>query len=348
MGLPRLNSEPKRRDPVVAPGSRSLLGLLLAAFVLLVSPSPAAAAGPFAYDAVPVARADIPESGPDAPRSALLSDVREERALPSAEPPGVSTTPGLFFVAPKTTRHLCSFSGETEVLMADGTTKPISEVEVGDWVLAEDPETGERGAREVTHLWVHQDTIIDLEIDGHDVATTEDHPFWNHTDSEWQRADALDSGDLVLTADGATRSVDGMDWGSARTTTAYNLSVDDIHTYYVHVGGDEVLVHNTSTCLPRFDGPKPTYHVNPAHVPGQGLRPGKTPLPSDAQDVFRTAVPNDPHNPTAWFGRNADGQTYRFSLGNDGSAHFSGIDGVGDGVRNLTTYARDRLDLLGG
>ncbi len=142
----------------------------------------------------------------------------------------------------------CSFSGETEVLMADSTTKPISDVEIGDWVLSEDPETGERGARKVTHLWVHQDTIIDLEIDGHSVATTEDHPFWNHTDSEWQRADDLDAGDLVLTADGATLAVDRMDWVSARTTTAYNLTVDDIHTYFVEVGSDEVLVHNSNTC----------------------------------------------------------------------------------------------------
>lgn len=153
------------------------------------------------------------------------------------------------FVAPRATRHLCSFSGGTEVLMADGTSKPISEVEVGDRVLAEDPETGERGARQVTHLWVHQDTIIDLGIDGHDVATTEDHPFWNHTDGEWQRADALDIGDLVVTADGGLLSVDGIDWRSARTTTAYNLTVDGIHTYFVEVGTDEVLVHNTGDGL---------------------------------------------------------------------------------------------------
>ena len=142
----------------------------------------------------------------------------------------------------------CSFSGETEVLMADGTTKPISEVEVGDWVLAEDPETGERGPREVTHLWVHQDSITDLEIGGHAVATTEDHPFWNQSDGEWQRADALDAGDFVLGADGDLLTVGGVDWGSARTTTAYNLTVDDIHTFFVEVGGAHVLVHNSNGC----------------------------------------------------------------------------------------------------
>ena len=96
---------------------------------------------------------------------------------------------------------------------------------------------------------------------------------------------------------------------------------------------------------PRYQGPKPSYHVNPAHVPGQrGFNPAKTPLPKDAEDVFARAVPNDPTNPSAWFGKNSDGQIYRYSLGNDGTAHFSGIDGVGDGVRNLTKYAIDRLN----
>ena len=98
--------------------------------------------------------------------------------------------------------------------------------------------------------------------------------------------------------------------------------------------------------LPRFNGPKPKYAVNPAHVRGPGLRPGKTPLPADAEDVYKGAVPNDPTDPRAWFGRNAERQIYRHSLGNDGIAHFSGIDGVGDGTRNLTEYAIDRLNGL--
>ncbi len=99
--------------------------------------------------------------------------------------------------------------------------------------------------------------------------------------------------------------------------------------------------------LQRYDGPKPTYHVNDAHVPGRrGFHRGKTPLPDDAEKVFQNAVPNDPVNPTAWFGKNKDGEIYRFSLSNDGTAHFSGIDGVGDGVRNLTQYAIDRMNGL--
>ena len=139
----------------------------------------------------------------------------------------------------------CSFGAATTVVMADGTRMPISEIEVGDHVLAEDPETGERGARKVNRLWIHEDRITDLEVEGGDrVSTTEDHPFWNVTDSEWQRADALDRGDLLLTSTGHHIAVTRLDAGTARTTTAYNLTVDDIHTYFVRIGSDDVLVHN--------------------------------------------------------------------------------------------------------
>lgn len=96
--------------------------------------------------------------------------------------------------------------------------------------------------------------------------------------------------------------------------------------------------------LPRYDGPKPKYHVNPAHDPGSPLfNPKKTPLPNDAERVFKNAVPDDSVKPRNWYGTNLQGQTYRFSGGGDGTAHFSGIDGVGDGTRNITNYARKRL-----
>lgn len=145
----------------------------------------------------------------------------------------------------RTAGRACSFTGDTEVLMADGSTKPISEVQAGDQVYAADPETGESGARAVTRTWLHRDTVVDLELAAGVVSSTEDHPFWNQTDREFQRADTLDAGDRLRTADGRTMVVRGLVAGTTRPAAAYNLTVEDIHTYYVLAGATPVLVHNS-------------------------------------------------------------------------------------------------------
>ena len=147
--------------------------------------------------------------------------------------------------AGRTAARACSFSGATTVLMADGTQEPIEDVKVGDRVIATDPKTGERSARTVARVWVHSDRLATLTLDGERIATTEDHPFWNATDRAWQRADALDRGDAVLAADGKTVTVG--DFGARQYRgTAYNLTVEGVHTY--HVGRAAVLVHNSNGC----------------------------------------------------------------------------------------------------
>ncbi|MEU4556690.1 RHS repeat-associated core domain-containing protein [Micromonospora violae] len=138
-----------------------------------------------------------------------------------------------------------SFSGETQILMADGTSKRLDEVEVGDEILAADPESGDEGPRAVEHVWIHPDELTDMEVAGAVLATTEDHPFWNRTDREWQQADQLDRGDLVLSPDGLGHAVGGLRYSTTRMALAYNLTVDGIHTYYVLAGDIPILVHNT-------------------------------------------------------------------------------------------------------
>lgn len=141
----------------------------------------------------------------------------------------------------------CSFSADTEVLMADGSRRPISEVEVGDEVLATDPETGETGARRVDATLPHTDDLLTLETSAGTITTTEDHPYWNETDAEWQEAQDLDPGDRLRTADGDEVRVDGLDWGSRHVAPAYDIEVADLHTFHVAVGDEDVLVHNA--CL---------------------------------------------------------------------------------------------------
>lgn len=157
----------------------------------------------------------------------------DDRALASRAPSDV---------AAKTTARACSFAGATTVLMADGTKKLIEDIEVGDEVIATDPETGEQTAKTVERVFVHDDTVIDLVVDGDVITTTEDHPFWSFTDQRFERADELSAGEKVVDADGRMITVSGLEFGAAREALAYNLSVEGIHTY--HVGDAEILVHN--------------------------------------------------------------------------------------------------------
>ncbi len=71
----------------------------------------------------------------------------------------------------------CSFSADTVVATPDGE-KPISELEVGDTVLAWDEETGEVGEYEVTATFSHEDRVIEyLTVDGERLVITPEQPF---------------------------------------------------------------------------------------------------------------------------------------------------------------------------
>ena len=166
----------------------------------------------------------------------------------------------------------CSFTGSTVVLMADGSKKPIANIEVGDEVMATDPETGDQEAKTVEYVYVHHDTVTDLVVDGEVITTTEDHPFWSATYQRFERADELDSGEEVLDADGRLITVSGLKLGTAREALAYNLAVEGIHTF--HVGQQEILVHNNSTCgdLVDLTTPKRRNHILNGDKTGGGHR----------------------------------------------------------------------------
>ncbi|MCC2319268.1 polymorphic toxin-type HINT domain-containing protein [Cellulomonas chengniuliangii] len=155
--------------------------------------------------------------------------------------------------AATTAARACSFSAPTLVLMGDGSTRPISQVAVGDEVTATDPETGEQAAKKVLQLFVHIDDLVDLEVDGEVIETTEDHPFWNATDQAFQRADELDAGDRLVAADGQLVTVLTMRPIEDGLTLAFNLAVDDIHTYHVLAGETSVLVHNNCSIASRYE-----------------------------------------------------------------------------------------------
>lgn len=218
--------------------------------------------------------------------SAMKAGVRALRTVDKAVD-GARIASG----AAKTAARACSFAGTTTVLMADGTRKPIEDVEVGDKVIATDPETGEQVTKKVEHVWVHDDTVSDLVIDGEVISTTEDHPFWSVTDQRFERADELSPGEKVLTADGREITVSELRLGTARTALAYNLSIEGIHTY--HVGDAGILVHNVCpwSIRSRLKAAGPGTEMGlPSSgkirfVPDRGYNPA-TPLPRGPQNGY--------------------------------------------------------------
>ncbi|MDF5756272.1 SpvB/TcaC N-terminal domain-containing protein [Spongiactinospora sp. TRM90649] len=152
---------------------------------------------------------------------------------------------------------LNSFTPGTGVLMADGTAKPIEEVELGDEVLATDPETDRTEAKAVTDLILGEgdkDLVeISVDIDGDrgdrtaDITATDGHPFWVAGENRWVDAGELKPGMWFRTSTGAYVRVDAVSERTAQRRV-HNLTVEDIHTFYVLAGTTPILVHNSGPC----------------------------------------------------------------------------------------------------
>lgn len=152
-----------------------------------------------------------------------------------------------------------SFGPETKVLLANGKTKAIKDLKPGEKVESADPRTGQdQGSRLVAATLVHlDDNLVDVTIttaDGRHATlhTTTEHPFWDTTTHAWVNAGDLIPGHHLATSDGTSPSVTAVK-PTPGAAHRYNLTVQQLHTYYVLAGDTPVLVHNTG-CGPMVLG----------------------------------------------------------------------------------------------
>lgn len=151
-----------------------------------------------------------------------------------------------------------SFVPGTKVLMADGSTKPIEKVKAGDKVVATDPETGETRIETVTaeikgqglkHL-----VKVTVDTDGKkgtktaQVTATDGHPFWVPELREWINATDLESGQWLQTSAGTYVQITAVQRWTSLAATVHNLTIGDLHTYYVAAGDVSLLSHNSLPC----------------------------------------------------------------------------------------------------
>ncbi len=146
---------------------------------------------------------------------------------------------------PRQLRRQCaSFSADTLIATPDGD-KPISEIEVGDVILAYSEATEEVDIYHVsaTHTQRHDTTL-----DGETLHTTDEHPFYVIRDDQeqWVQAKHLHIGDRVVSALGETGIVEDIVIVD-QPQTMYNLTVSLVATYLV--GDGQWVVHNTNACV---------------------------------------------------------------------------------------------------
>ncbi|MGW9458850.1 polymorphic toxin-type HINT domain-containing protein [Streptomyces globisporus] len=143
-----------------------------------------------------------------------------------------------------------SFLPGTQVLLADGTTKPIEEIELGDDVVVTDPDSGETTVRDVvaTITTENDKHFVDLTVavgsgTSESLVSTTTHPFWSVSEEDWVEAGDLRVGMTLRTSKGDTVTLEGVRSFDKRQRT-HDLTISGIHTCYVLAGATPVLVHN--------------------------------------------------------------------------------------------------------
>lgn len=128
------------------------------------------------------------------------------------------------------------FTGDMPVLMADGSTKPIKDIKVGDRVLTRTSLTNsELVSGRVTGT--HGTEVAGYLIINGDLRVTPNHLL--RVGNEWREAGSIQRGEMLVDQSGHGVPVRSIEWQLGKTQV-YNLTIDQYHTFFV--GG--VWVHN--------------------------------------------------------------------------------------------------------
>ncbi len=124
--------------------------------------------------------------------------------------------------------------------------KPIEEIQAGDKVLSENPETGEIAYKTVEETYINEtDELIHVHVNDETISATPNHPFYVDK-LGWTLAKNLRAGDILVLSNGEFVVVEWIQHEILENPIkVYNFEVQDFHTYFV--GKSSVLVHNECT-----------------------------------------------------------------------------------------------------
>jgi hypothetical protein len=261
-----------------------------------------------------------------------------------------------------------SFLPGTKVLLADGSAKPISLLQVGDRVANSQPGRPGLEAHPVDRVIVTETDhdFVDLKIKPNRIrraagraaaglalaagvvaggampvsaapstlTTTYHHPFYDVSRGDFVEAVDLRVGDRLQTADGGEATVSEVTPYHS-TEVTYDLTINQLHTYYVLTDGTPILVHNCDPYVWKAGRPgvddTPQGQL-PAHA---GIKPGEPLAEGGHHYVVKTdGSLRAMHDDTMWALESSAGHT---SLSGGEPVHMAGTFEV-DASGSITSF----------
>ncbi|MET7552270.1 Hint domain-containing protein [Streptomyces sp. NPDC005500] len=135
-----------------------------------------------------------------------------------------------------------SFTPETPVVMGDGSSKPLSDVRAGDWVMASDLESGHSTPQRVLGKIVGSGMkeLVEIKLGTGVLTATTNHAI-RLAHGSWRTAGRLRPGDALQDARGTGIPVLAVT-KSDRVAVVENLQVNKMGGFYVRVDGNIIVV----------------------------------------------------------------------------------------------------------
>lgn len=243
-------------------------------------------------------------------------------------------------------KNMCSFRGDMEVKTSKGY-RPIQSITQGDWVYSLDEVSGKYSYKQVLAQYYnpYKETVY-LTIKNQTgteqtIVSNKIHPFFTipreitfssegHiykgaiAGGQWVDAANLQEGNRLLDSNNKWQEVVSVII-KPESLRAYNLTVDQTHTYFIKglENSDGVWVHNVcSNPVQAKNGL--VYQSNSKHtLGGAGNRPNAGIEPKNSLELFSNSYSSGKKR----YSVDSDGNIHQFTNSNNGTWHWSGRTG---------------------
>jgi hypothetical protein len=139
---------------------------------------------------------------------------------------------------------------KSNILLSDGTTKPIHQLRVGDEVDTLDQHTFKRGNHKVIFIEKSNSKLVALHFDKEDIECSPNHRFYSKNKAKWIKAKDLTEGDKVISLNGTLEFISRKRINEGEII---DLTVEGAHTY---ISGN-ILSHNKGNTTVVNEPPPP-------------------------------------------------------------------------------------------